>query len=143
MSLVQTNEAEYRYGDQLNIICPVLSSLPAASLVGGNLPAGQVVPLGSPVTMVGISLEPINANSDPPGVLCIQGVFEVLKEPGVSMAIGDTILWDNTNNVAVDVQTGYGGYVDSAPLGKCVKAALSTDNTVMVAVHYMAHTIAG
>ena len=127
MSYAQTEQAVYRYGPQVNI--------PDNAGVARN--AGDVVVIG---TFCGIALEPIAANNDPGGSLCIQGVFQVLKETGAAINLGDELLWDSTNKVCY--VTG-GGYSDSASLGKCVLAAASGDATVLVYVNPFGHTAAG
>ncbi len=124
----QTEKAQFRYGPQLNIPCPVTLA---------PLNAGDVVDFG---VNVGVALQPINVNDDPGASLCIQGVFSFLKGTGYAIALMDTVLWDAAQHVAY--VTG-GGYSDDACIGKCVAAAASGDTTVDVYMYPFAHTAAG
>lgn len=125
MSYIQTEQAVYRYGPQLNIDYTPDS----------DVAAGDIIDLG---TFAGIALEKIVAGQT--GVLCIRGVFDVLKPTDTAVDLGAVVLWDDTANVAY--VTG-GGYSDDLCLGKCVQAALDTDPTVRVSVIETAVAVLG
>lgn len=129
MSYAQTEKAVYLYGNQLNIPCPVALA---------PLAAGDVVVLG---TCVGVALEPINVNNDPPGSLAVEGVFRFLKEPGVAFTLFEEVEWDAGNGVAI--ASAGGAYTDSASIGKCVAAAAEADLTVDVLLNPFASSASG
>lgn len=126
MSYQQTEEAVYRYGNQLTIDYTPVSD---------DVAAGTVVDLG---TFAGIALEKIVAGQT--GVLCVRGVFDILKAEGISIDLGDIVLWDASNRRAY---FGSIGYTDDLCLGKCFKDAAVGDLTVLVSVIETAATAGG
>lgn len=84
-----------------------------------DLPAGSVVVQGE---LLGITKHDIKANRL--GALCVEGVFDVEKDPTASMSAGARIYWDATNNHAVTVATG------NKLMGKSILAA-GVDTTVV------------
>lgn len=77
-----------------------------------DLPAGSVVVQGE---LVGITKHDSKANSL--GAICVEGVFDVDKDPTASISAGARVYWDATNNQAVTVATG------NKLLGKAILAA--------------------
>lgn len=92
---------------------------PAAAVL-----AGAIVLLGD---LVGVARAPIAAGET--GALAIEGVFRVIKSgsTGPVFAVGDMVLWDIANGLAVRSGVG-GGYV---PLGTCLEAAGASDTSVV------------
>lgn len=125
MAFVQTEEAVYRYGEQLNV-----PWTPDA-----DYDAGHVFDMG---TFVTVQLEFAKR-----GVLttrCWRGVFSFLKQADEVIAAGTLVLWDASNRRAY--ATG-GGYTDDACIGVCVEDSAASDLTVMVAMIEVATTAAG
>ena len=91
----------------------------------GALAAGDVVVIAdaSDATdaIIGVVANDLAANEA--GVLLIKGVFAFAKAAGV-IALGDTIFWDNTANVATLTATS------NIRIGHVVKAALTGDTVV-------------
>lgn len=82
--------------------------------------AGDVVVQGN---LLGVVQNDIAANRL--GGLCVDGVFN-LPKGGDAFAVGDTVYWDDTNNVATLTPAG------NTRAGVCVKAAAAGDATVNV-----------
>ncbi len=90
---------------------------------GANVAAGDVIVQAD---LVGIAKLDITANKL--GALAVQGVFDFAKATGggSGIAVGTTVYWDDTNNVATATATG------NKLLGKVVKAAADGDATARV-----------
>ncbi len=76
--------------------------------------------------LVGVAKQAITANKL--GALAVEGVFDFAKATGggSGIAVGTTVYWDDTNNVATATATS------NKLLGKVVKAAADADTTVRV-----------
>jgi predicted RecA/RadA family phage recombinase len=90
---------------------------------GADVAVGDVVVQGD---MVGVAKQAIKANQL--GALAVEGVFDFAKATGggSAIAVGATVYWDDTNNVATATATG------NKLIGKVVKAAVDADATVRV-----------
>ncbi len=88
-----------------------------------DVAAGDVVVQAD---LVGVAKQPIKANQ--PGALAVEGAFDFAKATGggSGIAVGTTVYWDDTNNVATATATS------NKLLGKVVKAAVDADTTVRV-----------
>ena len=87
----------------------------------GDVAAGDVVVQGD---LVGITKRDITAGQL--GALAVQGVFDVVKDAGVTIAAGAKVYWDATNSFAVTTASG------NKLMGKCVLAAASAETSVRV-----------
>ncbi len=76
--------------------------------------------------LVGVAKQAIAANKL--GALTVEGVFDFAKATGggSGIAVGTTVYWDDTNNVATATATS------NKLLGKVVKATADADTTVRV-----------
>lgn len=88
-----------------------------------NVAAGDVVVQGD---LVGVAKKDVAANVL--GALAVTGVFDIAKATGTDTDIsaGASVYWDATNKVATTTSTG------NKLIGKCVKAAATTDAVVRV-----------
>lgn len=88
-----------------------------------DVAAGQVVVQGD---LIGIAKRPIAANTL--GALATEGIFDFPKATGggSGVAVGTTLYWDATNNVATATSAG------NKQLGKSTAAAADGDTTVRV-----------
>ena len=90
---------------------------------GADVAAGDVVVQAD---LVGVAKLDIKANKL--GALTVDGVFDFAKATGVgtALAVGSTVYWDDTANVATSTSAG------NKLLGKVAKAAADADTTVRV-----------
>jgi len=86
-----------------------------------DVAAGAVVVQGE---LVGVARQPIAANKL--GALAVAGVFDFPKATGSAIAAGALCYWDATNQRATTSSSG------NKLIGKCVKAATTTDTSVLV-----------
>ncbi|TWU19857.1 DUF2190 family protein [Allorhodopirellula heiligendammensis] len=77
-----------------------------------DLPAGSVVVQGE---LVGITKHDIKANVL--GAISVEGVFDVAKDPAISVSAGAKVYWDATAGQSVTTATG------NKLLGKAVLSA--------------------
>lgn len=113
----QTQEAIFYQGDQLTIDHTPVSALAA----------GEIVQLGT--NLSGICNVAIPAGKQ--GALDVGngiGIYKIKKDAIDTFALGAIVDWDNTNNQAEP----NGGANSSWTLGICVKAAIATDEFVLV-----------
>jgi predicted RecA/RadA family phage recombinase len=89
---------------------------PPADVVAGSV----VVQIG----LLGIAERPLPAGK--PGALAVHGVFDVDKASPGSITAGQTVYWDNVNEVATTSAT------DNVLMGKAVRSALSGTTKVRV-----------
>jgi len=82
---------------------------PPADVAAGSV----VVQIG----LVGIADRPLTAGR--PESLAVRGVFDVDKTPATSITAGQTVYWDNTNQVVTTSASG------NALMGKAVRSALA------------------
>ena len=108
-----TREARYIHGDQLNV-----DYTPSSAKVDGEVVVQT--------DLIGVVLQAIAASAL--GALCVRGVFDFAKSAGSGTAIvaGDTVYWDDTNNVA----TATAG--SNVAIGKVVTAAADAATVVRV-----------
>lgn len=90
---------------------------------GADVAAGAVIVQAD---LVGVAKLDIVANKL--GALAVEGVFDFAKATGggSGIAVGTTVYWDDTNNVATATAT------NNKVLGKVVKTAADGDATVRV-----------
>lgn len=88
---------------------------------GVPVASGEVV---VQVNLLGISSLAIAANVM--GSLAVEGVFNFVKTPGVAIAVGEYVYWDDTANEANKTSTG------NTVIGKCVRDATAGAPTVWV-----------
>ena len=88
---------------------------------GANVAAGDVVVQGD---LVGVAKLDILAGKL--GALAVEGVFEFPKEFGEAHPAGQTLYWDDSNDVVTVTATG------NKFIGKVVRAAAASDLTVCV-----------
>lgn len=90
---------------------------------GANVTAGDVIVQAD---LIGVAKLDITANKL--GALAVEGVFDFAKATGggSGIAVGTTVYWDDTNNVATATAAS------NKLLGKVVKAAADADTTVRV-----------
>lgn len=86
-----------------------------------DLSAGSVVVQGD---LIGITKHDIR--NGVLGSISVEGVFDVTKDPAISISAGAKVYWDATNGHAVATATG------NKLLGKAVHAASSTATAVRV-----------
>lgn len=86
-----------------------------------DVPAGSVVVQGE---LVGITKHDIKAGRL--GAICVEGVFDIDKDPATLITAGARVYWDATNNQAVTAATG------NKLLGKAVLAAAVNTTAVRV-----------
>lgn len=86
-----------------------------------DLPAGSVVVQGD---LVGITKHDIK--NGVLGSISVEGVFDIAKDPAISISVGAKVYWDATNGHSVTTATG------NKLLGKAVDAAGSTVTTVRI-----------
>lgn len=82
-----------------------------------DVAAGDIVSLGD---LIGIAKTPIKAETL--GAIAIQGVFDIVKEPGESLTAGAEVFWDDETHLA--------GTSGTVFLGCAVAAAGPDDQTV-------------
>jgi predicted RecA/RadA family phage recombinase len=90
-----------------------------------DLPAGAVVVQGD---LLGVTK--LNISAGKQGGLAVKGVFDFPKATTISsaIAVGAKVYWDATNSQATtDDDSGVNKY-----LGKSIRAAVDTDDTVRV-----------
>src|SRR3989304_830414 len=88
---------------------------------GANIATGEVVVQGD---LVGVAKLDILAGRL--GALAVEGGFDMAKEFGVAHPVGQTVYWDNSNDMVTDTATG------NKLVGKVVRAASVSDLTVRV-----------
>lgn len=90
---------------------------------GSDVAVGDVIVQAD---LIGVAKQAIAANKL--GALSVEGVFDFAKATGggSGIAVGTTVYWDDTNNVATATAAS------NKLLGKVVKAAADADTTVRV-----------
>jgi predicted RecA/RadA family phage recombinase len=88
---------------------------------GSAVAAGDVIVQGD---LIGVTKLPIAANQL--GALHVDGIFDFAKNTGVSFTVGQILYWDDTANQATATSSG------NKQIGKCVKAAGTSDTTVRI-----------
>jgi len=91
--------------------------------------AGDCHPVGN---FVGVALNSAAIGDEV--VLALDGVYQFTKATGYTVAIGDSIYWDNTSNKRATKTVG-----SNAWIGYAHKAAVSGDTTVDVYVEWNAN----